>query len=199
MSRATLIVLAAVLLVGCSWSKPRSGNLEATTPHSPNGEPVPIVCPNCGEPSQVLVTGKASDSWRCPKCGLYQPSEVEIRRAPKIKIVSPYSDPPNPWRPVSPVTEQELKKAKSALHLVRANMRVEQVEATLGLSRFASQRLVGSGTISLSIHYDLGNGHSLDMIYNRHFHPPSIDFELSAVVLDSSERWVKKKNETESD
>jgi len=72
-------------------------------------------------------------------------------------------------------------------------MKVEEVERTLGLSRFAGQRLVGSGSTSLSIHCNLGNSHELDMIYDRLFHQSSIDFELVVVSVDGAEQWVKTK------
>jgi len=149
------IFLFVVILTGCS--SPRQGSNSAAVPEARGvGSDAPVeVCPHCG----TVLPPRPS---RCPGCGQKQYTPEELGRAPKIRIHSPYSDPPNPLRPVSPVTAEEITRAKERLRLVKRGMKVEDVEATLGLSRFAGQRLIGSGSISLTIHYDLGNGHNLE-------------------------------------
>ncbi|HET9804157.1 MAG TPA: hypothetical protein VFP96_13050 [Candidatus Acidoferrum sp.] len=86
-------------------------------------------------------------------------------------------------QPISPVTVKELASAKEGLRLLRPNMTVNQVLTTLMLSRFRGHSSVGSGSISLSIHHDLGNGHKLDMIYDRK-ERPTRPWDLSWVGLD---------------
>src|SRR5207249_7829309 len=89
-------------------------------------------------------------------------------------------------RPVSPpVTPGELERAKEALKLLRTDLNMRQVLATLGLSRCRGHFLIGSGSLSLSVHGDLGNGHKLDMIYDRVMPPYSPSgWKLSWVGID---------------
>jgi hypothetical protein len=88
-----------------------------------------------------------------------------------------------------PVTAEEMASARERLTLLKSDMNVRQVLATLQLSRCRGHFIVGSGSISLSVHGDLGNGHKLDMIYDRIIPPyaPS-NWKLSAVVLDLDDR-----------
>lgn len=86
-------------------------------------------------------------------------------------------------QPISPVTVKELDSAKEGLRLLRSDMTVNQVLTTLMLSRFRGHSLIGAGSISLSVHHDLGSGHKLDMIYDRK-ERPARPWELSWVGLD---------------
>ncbi len=76
--------------------------------------------------------------------------------------------------PISPpVTAEELERAKEGLKLLRTDFNLRQVLATLGLSRCRGHFEIGAGSISLSVHGDLGNGHKLDMIYDTPTYGPS--------------------------
>jgi hypothetical protein len=180
MLRVELFVVVA-MLAGCSATRHAEDPAVASDPSGWGFDAPVAICPNCG----TVLRPKVS---LCPDCGLKMHEDF-----PKQRIDSPFSDPPNPRRPVGSVTSEEIQTAKERLRLLKPGMKVEKVERTLGLSRFAGQRLVGSGSTSLSIHYELGNGHKLDMIYDRLFHQRSIDFDLVVVSVDETESWVKTK------
>jgi hypothetical protein len=90
-------------------------------------------------------------------------------------------------QPISPpVTSDELASAKERLTLLKPDMNVSQILASLQLSRCRGHFIVGSGSISLSVHGDLGDGHRLDMIYDRIIPPYSpAGWKLSAVMVDA--------------
>jgi hypothetical protein len=84
-----------------------------------------------------------------------------------------------------PVTAEELERAKVGLKLLRTDLNLRQVLATMGLSRCRGHFEIGSGSISFSVHGDLGNGHKLDMIYDRPTYSPG--WKLSWVGIDWQE------------
>lgn len=192
MPRLIFSVLVGAVIAYFSSMLARSAE---TTTSVPNPTPdqnqnVAPVCPCCGMPATPTAPG----TWHCPEeKALWQEN---IKRAEREKIVLPYSRAPKPGTPVSPITTQELGAVKEALSTVKTSMSVEEVEARTGLPRFAARRVVDrepgvngsfSNVLLISISYDLGDGHSLKMIYDRK--PSSLKFGLAMVVLDRG-LWI---------
>jgi hypothetical protein len=50
---------------------------------STSGEPILVVCPNCGEMSKLRATRTLLDSWRCPTCGYFQPGQEQMKGSGK--------------------------------------------------------------------------------------------------------------------
>lgn len=109
----------------------------------------------------------------------WYPARSERSEAPYFSVDVegyPRSKPP-------PVTEKELAFAAGHMTLLRPDMKVRHVLETLGLERFRGHFMFGSGSISLSVHGELGDGHKLDMIYDYGVRPAR-PWELSWVGLD---------------
>jgi len=50
---------------------------------STRGESKLVVCPNCGEMSELRATRTLLDSWRCPTCGCFQPGQEQMKGSGK--------------------------------------------------------------------------------------------------------------------
>jgi len=191
------LLMGVVLVVaGCSSTEPRTANVDELSKVNPEG-PRTVVCPDCGKTSEVPRGGW--NAWRCPECGYHQATPIEIRQALAIHYLRPYRNPSDLGQPVSPVTEQELAGAKQAVRLITPGMRMEQVETALGLSRFASRRMVGGGGHSLSAHYDLGDGHTLDLIYGHRLQSSIDYYVVESVIVDGIAHQVIPEHAKTSD
>jgi hypothetical protein len=138
------------------------------------------ICPACGRPIQKGIPG----SWHCPQ--EKEQWQQNMKRVKREKVALPYSSRPTSNAPVTPISKQELEDAKAALEHLKPSMSAEAVEALTGLSRFAASRIVDRlpdpGADLITLDYNLGNGHSLQLIYDRKL--SALEFGLATVVLD---------------
>jgi hypothetical protein len=138
------------------------------------------ICPACGRPIQKEIPG----SWHCPE--EMEQWQQNMKRVKREKVTLPYSSRPTSDTPVTPISNEELEAAKAALEHLKPSMSAEDVEALIGLSRFAVSRIVDRSPFPdvtlISVNYDLGNGHRMQLVYDRK--PSALRFRLATIVLD---------------
>lgn len=166
-----VLLFACLLMAGCA-SPPK---VEQSQLQTNALGPLPV-CPICGA---VIPLGAV----RCPECGEQfeqLPTHAAATRRPYTR-----ADLMSRGGAITPVPPEEVKHARGQVVLVRSDMSVKRVLATLGLSRFRGHGSKYEGGTTLVFRFELASDHILDMSYERQAGPRS-GWELRWLSVDET-------------